>query len=118
MTGIRWTAAWILMVGAVLPLVGTGCKQMEAQQPTELQQEAAAIRSVTPVRSDAEIKAEIRRLIARDRELAAELITYEVEDGVVTLEGTVSDSMLTTRAETIVRSVIGVHRVVNRLDTL
>ncbi|HCF94023.1 MAG: BON domain-containing protein [Verrucomicrobiota bacterium] len=112
-----WTVVAVVLI-AVQPFLGSGCQKMRGQQPTELQQEAAAIQSITPVRSDEEITSEIRRVFSRDPELAAELIDYTVTDGVVVLDGRVSDFKLSTKAVSLAREVIGVHRVVNRLTSM
>lgn len=75
------------------------------------------IRVVPPMRSDTELKDEIRRAIHRRIPLAAERIGVEVSDGAVTLRGNVEFYSDRVQAEKSAWMTEGVRSVINSLTT-
>jgi osmotically-inducible protein OsmY len=70
-----------------------------------------------PVRNDREIADDVRRRLGEHASLDARAVSVRVQQGRVTLEGTVSDPPARHVAELIADAVPGVRDVVNRLAT-
>lgn len=62
-----------------------------------------------PIRSDAELQAEIRRMLARDTYLEDESVSVDVNDGIVALSGAVGSAAERRRAKTLAGVVGVVH---------
>jgi osmotically-inducible protein OsmY len=73
---------------------------------------AAAAQQVNP---DDEIYDQVRRRLANDPDVKGAAIEVQVQDGVVTLRGTVREEKHRLKAERITRKVKGVKKVINEL---
>jgi osmotically-inducible protein OsmY len=76
---------------------------------------AADGRSYEEARADNLLAAAVNRALVRDREVRAGDVQVGVQDGVVTLVGTVPSNSSAERAERLAREVAGVKGVVNHL---
>ncbi len=68
--------------------------------------------------SDAFIAAGVIDALKRDPDLKGVLFEVSVDNGVVTLRGTVRDAELRQRASSLAVSVLGVRNVINRINVL
>lgn len=66
--------------------------------------------------SDGEIRDELMIKLAGDRDVRGTAIEVTVEEGVVTLEGTVTDDKAKKRAEKLSKKQKGVKKVVNKIE--
>jgi len=73
---------------------------------------AVAAQQVNP---DDEIYDQVRRRLANDPDVKGAAIEVQVQDGVVTLRGTVREEKHRLKAERITRKVKGVKKVINEL---
>ncbi len=83
--------------------------------PAERQTPAPEQSPDTPTPNDAEIKAEIERVLASDAALSSLDVNAIVEGGKVTLSGAVDSAELKQRAERAIRSIKGVISINNQL---
>ena len=72
--------------------------------------------AVEPERPDALLTAKVKAQLAADAEVNPFEIEVTTEDGVVTLTGTVDETIDRERAEHLARTTVGVRSVVNRLE--
>ncbi len=77
--------------------------------------ESDSVRARSEGSMDDRIREEILDLFTRDRSLVADDVNAQVEDGLVTLTGTVLDAEMSAAIEEAVQSVPGVEGVENRL---
>lgn len=68
-----------------------------------------------PIGSDPWLLTEVRRAIARERDVDASNVTIDVREAIVTLAGEVDDEDDAARVETAARSVKGIKRLVVQL---
>ena len=83
--------------------------------PAERQTPAPEQSPDTPTPNDAEIKAEIERVLASDAALSSLDVNAIVESGKVTLSGAVDSAELKQKAERAIRSIKGVISINNQL---
>ncbi len=95
------------------PAAGPAVEAPAATRPAFV--EAAPVAGPVASDADARIQNEIQRLLTSSSTLRTQPIVVEVANGIVTLSGSVGDSVSSQLAETFASSVGGVRRVFNTL---
>jgi BON domain len=98
---------------SVSPAAGPAVEAPAATRPAFV--EAAPVAGPVASDSDARIQNEIQRLLTSSSTLRTQPIVVEVANGIVTLSGSVGDTVSSQLAESFAASVAGVRRVFNTL---
>lgn len=103
----QWASVGLFLLGPVTQIIGM---ETTSSSTTVIQQDS--------IKSDEDITKAVKQAILGDKELAKLMnqITVKSEKGVVTLSGSVDNSMAKSNLEAKAKAVLGVQKVVNNIE--